>query len=734
MTTLSSMRMAMYANAATSDPTASDVVGLRLRDRLCYGMAVGSLIAALWFCADALAVAAWGRRISWIVLAIMAVGNVTLGSIGGGCVSFVYGATLRRRAAAHSFREAIRHVCFVGCASVIAIMFVERITHGGYDVDFGRSVGLLPLVAGLVVGGALLLVTSRFGVRCGSSRYFAWNVVSLLLFCILWKPFNELYDTRGVGVTSIAANAFYFVMAICVHLAGRRIGGLFTTNIGSGTTRLCLRSAVAVLVFGMTLSSAVLWWRTPGPHTTVASTVGVTAKSQAEDRSNVILIVMDTVRADHLSLYGYERNTTPNLSQFARDGIVFRNAIAPSSWTIPSHASMFTGLMPSEHGARISATVSEGNERTFPRLASEYQTLAEVLSASGYETAAIVSNLTLSKEAGMAQGFEYYDNRERIAVDTAMCRTLSPAQWMLKAFQRYVFDFDPRHDVYDFCRNAGEITPLVYDWIGENRERPFFLFVNYMDAHNPFHPHPELATQLVRSDRSGSKDLDTPSPLPIAADHREDAENYDAEIAYLDAHLGALFDYLGSQNLLSETLVIVTSDHGEAFGEHGQVGHCKSLYGEEIHVPLIVRYPRGAGGPAEDRRFTSLASLMPLILEHVGIAHPIDGQPGEPDDESFVLAELRRSPHEPDIRSLHTQGGMKAIIGMFDRHEELYDLRSDPFETVDLASQRMDFAQWASSWLDEWGAEALMKRRSEDTGFVMDDAMLQKLRALGYVE
>ena len=356
-----------------------------------------------------------------------------------------------------------------------------------------------------------------------------------------------------------------------------------------------------------------------------------------------------------------------------------------------------------------------------------------MLSASGYETAAIVANLTLSHEAGMAQGFRYYDNRERIALDTAMCRTLSPAQWIVKAFQRYALDYDPTGEVYDFCRDAGEITLLVHDWIEENRERPFFLFVNYMDAHNPFHPHPEFAEQLVRSNGSGSGEPSMPPPLPIPAELREESENYDAEIAYLDAHLGALFDYLKGKGLFEETLVIVTSDHGEAFGEHGQVGHCKSLFSEEIHVPLIVRYPRGAGA-AEDSRFISLASLMPLILDHVRVVHSIDGHPGPGDDESLVLAELRRSPYESIIRSLHTPDGMKAITGMLDRRDRLYDLRRDPFETVDLALERPEFARWSANWLDEWGSRASMRKRTEDTSFVVDDAMLEKLRTLGYVD
>ena len=286
---------------------------------------------------------------------------------------------------------------------------------------------------------------------------------------------------------------------------------------------------------------------------------------------NLVLVVLDTVRADHLAPYGYARVTTPHLDAFARDEATrFTQARSSSSWTLPSHASLFTGLLPSEHGAAYPG------ETAHP-LRGEVVTLAERLRAAGYETAAVVANtLFIVPRLGMDQGFGHFDDRRGSFVGDYL------ALPQLAGLRLAV-----GHTPY---RSAREITEAALQWLdarspseGRLAARPFFLMLNYMDAHRPYLPPSPF-------DKAFSDEVPEYALKPERKLH---LLLYDRELMHLDSQLARLLERLRERGLFENTVVVVTADHGEAFGEHGRYGHSGTLFEELVHVPLYVK-PAGA--------------------------------------------------------------------------------------------------------------------------------------------
>lgn len=332
----------------------------------------------------------------------------------------------------------------------------------------------------------------------------------------------------------------------------------------------------------------------------------------AVEGPNVLLIVWDTVRAASLSLYGYGRETTPNLERLAGEAVVFERAVAPSSWTLPSHASLFTARYPHEHGADREAPLDD----TFP-------TLAEALSARGYETAGFVANLYwLGDRFGLSRGFQRWEDEwwsptpEQILGSWWVTRQ---AYARLRARARI-----PRAPVRV---RADRVQDAFLDWVNRrDRERPFFAFLNLFDAHEPY----ELPTEyrFAAPDARFWWDYRAPEVLP-EEDLADLRDTYDSCLFYLDRQLGRLMDRLAERGLLDNTLVILTADHGESLGEHGPavLGHSSSSYYDVLHVPLVVRLP---GGAVTERRHesVSLVDVPTTVMEVVdgpGAGHPFPG-------------------------------------------------------------------------------------------------------------
>ncbi len=384
---------------------------------------------------------------------------------------------------------------------------------------------------------------------------------------------------------------------------------------------------------------------------------------------NVILVVVDTVRADHLGLYGYERQTDDELKRFADSATVFSRAYSHAPWTKPSVATMLTSRLPREHG--VGAW-----EDTLPE---DVLTLPEVLKEAGYRTEAYVSHHALSPEmTRLDRGFDVYD---------------------ISAYE----GTDPHKAV-----NAPKVTNLAIEALdAQTPEQPFFFWLHYFDPHNYYRKHDAFVFGNERIDR------------------------YDGEIANTDLHLGRLLKYIEDSGHWQDTIVIITSDHGEAFGEHGIHLHTKDLHNELIRVPLVIRVP--GLKPSREEHSVGHMALTPTILSLLGLPIPEDFA-GETigvsrgrltlDDHRLVLSSTT---HEADKRSA-VLGDDKVIRDLENDSWLFYDLAKDPREVAGLEPEEA-----SASLREELELELARPTRAVEKA-ALDAEQREILEKLGYVE
>jgi arylsulfatase A-like enzyme len=398
---------------------------------------------------------------------------------------------------------------------------------------------------------------------------------------------------------------------------------------------------------------------------------------------NVLLIVMDTVRAQSLSLYGYHRPTTPQIERLAEAGVRFDRAIATSPWTLPSHASFFTGHFPHKLSTGWSASLD-----------ATYPTLAEVLGAHGYVTAGFAANLLYcSRHFGLSRGFVHYEDFPVSLGQTVLSSTISRTVAVSIAKRR------------EYIRrvNAEQLNRHFLKWLSNDRGgKPFFAFLNYYDAHDPFLPPAEFALKFS-SKRRPVRQWDIDVELSDA-EIRELNDAYDASIAYLDHHIGLLLDKLETLGILENTLVIITSDHGEHFGEHGLMHHGTSLYLPLLHVPLLVSYRPLVPAGESVQTSVSLRDLPATVVDLVGVGQTgvfpgnslrrywTSASEAATSSPGVLLSEVRQNRAWPSQYPVAI-GSMKSLViegkhyikNYGDGREELYDIEQDPAETQDLS-------------------------------------------------
>jgi arylsulfatase A-like enzyme len=429
---------------------------------------------------------------------------------------------------------------------------------------------------------------------------------------------------------------------------------------------------------------------------------GPTTGAGPKGAPNVVMIVMDTVRADATSLGGSARDTTPRLTALANRGARFDRAIATCPWTLPSHASMVTGMMPSD--------LDLGPDRG---LDSRYPTLAEYLGQNGYETAGFVANMSFcTKEYGLSRGFGHYQDYVISPFEAIRSTSLG---WLISRRLVPVLDRlyttagrEASHPLESTShrKDAAQINREALGWIGTQRDRPFFAFLNYMDAHAPYlvpkgAPQPFMGRPVSIDERRTLRDWIDETPRPRSPDAiRLARDAYDDCIAALDTQIGHLVDELGRLGQLENTVILITSDHGEHFGEHVRdglplLGHRLSVYQAEVHVPLLIVAPGRLPGGTVVSRAVSLRDLPATMVDLVGLrdGSPFPGQslfpPQGIDPGRAALAEF-----SPEQETCHgpTDNRMRALVvegESYHRHgnggEELYDLANDPGESNDLA-------------------------------------------------
>jgi arylsulfatase A-like enzyme len=392
---------------------------------------------------------------------------------------------------------------------------------------------------------------------------------------------------------------------------------------------------------------------------------------------NVVFVVMDTVRKSHLSVYGYDRPTTPGLERFADEAAVFEQAVAPAPWTLPVHASLFTGMYPSEHGASQENPYLEGAT-----------TLAESLSAAGYETACYSSNAWITPYTHLTDGFQDQDNFFEVMPGDFLSgplakawKTMNDNESLRKVADWLVSVGNKVHEYTASNEGADSKTPQVIDRTMEfiaDADDDYFAFINLMDAHLPYHPPEEYkeefapsvdSTEVCQNSKEyncGARDIDD--------DEWEAIEGlYDAEIRHIDAELQRLFSWMRDNDEWEDTMVVVCADHGELHGEHGLYGHEFCIYDPLVNVPLLVKHPEVAPGTREDEQ-VELVDLYHTVLDHAGVEAAESAGPAEPSDseKSTVPLDRTRSLLSADYREF--TGGDYAFVEYYRPVVELKQL------------------------------------------------------------
>ena len=403
----------------------------------------------------------------------------------------------------------------------------------------------------------------------------------------------------------------------------------------------------------------------------------------ARSRPNLLFISVDALRADRLGAWGYGRPTSAHIDAFAREAVIFENAQAQSSWTLPALASVMTSLYSSTHRCW-----------TFlDRLDEDYETLAERLHAEGWRTAAVASHVFLGRRYGLDQGFSSYDEslvRENILTS---------------------------HEAI----TSQQVTQKGLRWLAElpDDAGPWFLWLHYFDPHALYLAHEGVSAAFGTQK---AQDL------------------YDGEIAFTDQAIGQLLAGLASLGMAEHTVVFFFADHGEEFGDHGGTAHGHSLHSELLHIPLIVRAPGFA--PRRVSAPVRQVDVMPTALELLGLPVPeglegtslVPAMRGEPLPDLPVLGELRQSPlHRSD--SLE-RGGWKLMVDRAQKTVALYDLTRDPEEHEDVAASHPERVREMRNELESLVARARRRADSyrEPEPLTLPDAERESLRDLGYVE
>lgn len=386
-------------------------------------------------------------------------------------------------------------------------------------------------------------------------------------------------------------------------------------------------------------------------------------------KPSLLLVTIDTLRADRIEAYGYAAADTPHIDSLAAEGVLFESAFSHSPVTLSSHATLLTGRLPFQHGVRSNSLYQLPEDET---------TLAEILREAGYRTAAFISAAALDARFQLTQGFSVYDDE---------VGALRGGQLIAE-------------------RSASEVMDRAIAWLRKAEDDPFFLWVHLFDPHHPYAPPEPYLSRF------------TSSP-------------YDGEVAYCDQEIGRLLDELKRMGRKERTLIVLTSDHGESLGEHGEETHGIFVYDSTLKVPLIMSGPGIPKGARDERSPVGLVDVLPTVLDRLGLSTEaaLSGRDlfrSEPAEFLYAETYLPRDFYNwSPLRALRSEG-YKFIQAP---RPELYDLHSDPLETQNLVAERARTTRQIASRLES----LLASSESSESTYDPDELLLSRLRSLGYV-
>jgi arylsulfatase A-like enzyme len=599
----------------------------------------------------------------------------------------------------------------------------------------------------------LLLLYILLGIGIGVFSSIIQRIVRIFSFN-LGKRFHVFFNTALLSIvliglrlkTSDSLSSFikhyaWFFLIVVVFCISLGLFPVFSRNIFILRTKT---KKGGFAVFGATVVCIALILMIP-----FLSDLSLKYRFRSEkikaNRPNIILIVMDTVRADSLSCYQPEKETTPNIDSVAQEGTLFLNAVSPSPWTLPSHASMFTGLYPSQH---------EADWRNM-YLDEEYLTLAEHLSEFGYQTVGLTENPWVSKNRGLAQGFKDFYELYVYPRSAVIPRVIDKARSIL-------FDYRETREY------AADTVRVFKSWIYKNynkrSSKPFFAFLNLMPAHLPNYSRPQF--MFSNPSREDLEKIEPVNQIPERFYLPQFGLNekelrlmhslYEGDVAYLDSKLGELFYFLKDSGVLENTVLILTSDHGENFGDHNLIEHQFCLYNSLLHVPLIIRYPPKIELGTENHDLVSTIFLFQTIVDLAGVPknknlrHIEDRSLLQSNADDFIYAEYDNplnmikgvigdeapddfnfEPFDKYLKCIY--GSAYKFIWSSDGKSELFSLKEDWQEKQNLFSSEELEAKQMYQQLRAW-YEALWIPGWSKKAKKIDKKTEEALKSLGYIK
>jgi len=569
----------------------------------------------------------------------------------------------------------------------------------------------------LIVGILRIL----FGVTPSSSRGYTiyWSFI-FCLFAFITTRFRIMRDVlmekpfpRPQQLLLLLAFLILFLLArillgrLLEKTAYRRLTG-FAGSVGVYVVMVLLAALVAVGI----------WLASPSEKTSIPETIPIALRN----KPNVILIMVDALRADRLNCYGYRPRTSPNIDALAADAIRFETCITQSSWTRPSTATLFTALYPSSHQAIFKPDM----------LPEPVVSLAELMTAGGYFALGFANNVNIAPIFNFGQGFDQYIFLKPHYFFKSPESGFQLAGYNQLRLIRERFFSKAKH-VYHYYQDAQVVNKNVLSWLEKVQNSRFFLFVHYMETHDPYFVHPYNNVGYAR--------VSNPNPNPSVAGLFSDT--YDGELRFVDQALGELWRWLKDHGLYQDALIVLTSDHGQEFYEHGGWWHGTTLYEEQIHVPLVVKLPGQKEAGTVDQRVVRTLDIAPTILALTDISsHPsMQGQSflgtegkswtgvedvfSEEDHEGNVVLSLRTRNFKLIQANPNNPRGLPPVA--------VFNLTEDPWEKNNLAQEQSELVDVMQPRLEEklalaqGGAVARQERE-------IDEATQERLKSLGYTE
>jgi arylsulfatase A-like enzyme len=607
-------------------------------------------------------------------------------------------------------------------------------TQGFLGVGFGAKFAMLPellavnAVVGVVVGALLGLLAvavsalvSSARSSAGSSEDAAGTARSLVLVLALAALVLHALDwfagvhfpidpSFGEMLHNMARNFIFdgTVVAVCVVVVAVIPARMLAARLAAAR-QLPALACVLALAAGLWLGLRPAPYLAALPGGTITEAVPAPESAIAEGY-NVVLVSIDSLRSDHLGAYGYDKNTSPTIDALARDGVLCEHNSSTTAWTLPGHMSILTGRSLLGHGV-------VADDRM---LTDDVATLAESFSAAGYATGAVVSAPYVEARYGFGRGFDDYDDKT-IAFATHG-----------ESYKRVT---------------APLLQDTAAEWLSDKADRNFFLFLHYWDVHYDYAPGPPYDSMFdpgYEGDMDGRNFYFDPrvNPDMDEADLDHVLALYDGEIRLVDDHLAKLRGTLNELGVADRTIIVVTSDHGDEFFEHGRKGHHRTLYDEILRVPLVIYVPGVKAVTPVLEMETSIIDIMPTLLSLVGLPIPVGvegadlsgvGWSGDEQWDRLTLSELYRLNSLNCQVSLRRQGD-KSIHHLNWRRHERYRTDIDPYELDRLPVEAGMMSELRSAMQRLWPVYWLRVAGEGVNELTVDDETEQRLRALGYME